>query len=117
MRHPAAVPDDVDDSKAQPRHPLQQVGVRGVLGGIHHHTATDLGDRVVQRAEEIGQATDLRLIGGSDPSRRHQGHESLPVDTGATTIGLSAMYGNTSPATESSLPMGDDVCVTAVIDS
>jgi hypothetical protein len=27
---------------------------------------------------------------------------------------LGALYGDTSPATESSLPMGDDRCVTAV---
>ncbi|HEV3226798.1 MAG TPA: helix-turn-helix domain-containing protein [Acidimicrobiales bacterium] len=36
------------------------------------------------------------------------------VDRGLVKGMLSAMYGETSPATESSLPMGDDVCVTAV---
>jgi len=36
------------------------------------------------------------------------------VDRGLVKGMLAAMYGDTSPATESSLPMGDDVCVTAV---
>src|SRR5947209_2580019 len=36
------------------------------------------------------------------------------VDRGLVKGMLSALYGETSPATESSLPMGDDVCVTAV---
>src|SRR4051812_3654307 len=36
------------------------------------------------------------------------------VDRGLVKGMLSAMYGETSPETESSLPMGDDVCVTAV---
>jgi len=36
------------------------------------------------------------------------------VDRGLVKGMLSALYGDTSPATESSLPMGDDVCVTAV---
>ena len=36
------------------------------------------------------------------------------VDRGLVKGMLAAMYGETSPATESSLPMGDDVCVTAV---
>ena len=36
------------------------------------------------------------------------------VDRGLVKGMLAAMYGETSPATESSLPMGDDVCVTAI---
>src|SRR3954451_20627451 len=36
------------------------------------------------------------------------------IDRGLVKGMLSALYGETSPATESSLPMGDDVCVTAV---
>ena len=36
------------------------------------------------------------------------------VDRGLVKGMLSALYGDTSPATESSLPMGDDVCVTSV---
>ena len=36
------------------------------------------------------------------------------VDRGLVKGMLSALYGETSPATESSLPMGDEVCVTAV---
>jgi predicted ArsR family transcriptional regulator len=36
------------------------------------------------------------------------------VDRGLVKGMLAALYGNTIPATESSLPMGDDVCVTAV---
>jgi predicted ArsR family transcriptional regulator len=36
------------------------------------------------------------------------------VDRGLVKGMLSALYGETSPATESSLPMGDAVCVTAV---
>ncbi len=36
------------------------------------------------------------------------------VDRGLVKGMLSALYGDTSPATESSLPMGDAVCVTAV---
>ena len=39
------------------------------------------------------------------------------VDRGLVKGMLQAMYGETSPETESSLPMGDDVCVTAVVDS
>jgi hypothetical protein len=30
---------------------------------------------------------------------------------------LAALYGDAETATKSSLPMGDDVCVTAVVDS
>ena len=36
------------------------------------------------------------------------------VDRGLVKGMLAALYGDTSPATESSLPMGDDRCVTAV---
>jgi len=36
------------------------------------------------------------------------------VDRGLVKGMLSALYGDTSPETESSRPMGDDVCVTAV---
>jgi predicted ArsR family transcriptional regulator len=36
------------------------------------------------------------------------------VDRGLVKGMLSALYGDTSPETESSKPMGDDVCVTAV---
>jgi predicted ArsR family transcriptional regulator len=36
------------------------------------------------------------------------------VDRGLVKGMLAALYGKTAPATESSLPMGDDVCVTAV---
>jgi hypothetical protein len=36
------------------------------------------------------------------------------VDRGLVKGMLSELYGETSPATESSLPMGDAVCVTAV---
>ena len=39
------------------------------------------------------------------------------VDRGLVKGMLAALYGDTEPATKSSLPMGDDVCVTAVIDS
>ncbi len=36
------------------------------------------------------------------------------VDRGMVKGMLAGLYGATTPATESSLPMGDDVCVTAV---
>jgi predicted ArsR family transcriptional regulator len=36
------------------------------------------------------------------------------VDRGLVKGMLAALYGDTSPATQSSLPMGDDRCVTAV---
>ena len=36
------------------------------------------------------------------------------VDRGLVKGMLAALYGDTSPATQSSLPMGDDICVTAV---
>ncbi len=39
------------------------------------------------------------------------------VDRGMVKGMLSALYGDTSPALESSLPMGDDVCVTGVTAS
>ncbi len=38
------------------------------------------------------------------------------VDRGMVKGMLSALYGDVTPATESSLPMGDDRCITAVVD-
>ena len=38
------------------------------------------------------------------------------VDRGMVKGMLAALYGDVEPATESSLPMGDDRCVTAVVD-
>jgi predicted ArsR family transcriptional regulator len=39
------------------------------------------------------------------------------VDRGLVKGMLAALYGDAEAATKSSLPMGDDVCVTAVVDS
>jgi predicted ArsR family transcriptional regulator len=39
------------------------------------------------------------------------------VDRGLVKGMLAALYGDAETATKSSLPMGDDVCVTAVVDS
>ena len=36
------------------------------------------------------------------------------VDRGMVRGMLAGLYGDTTPATESSLPMGDEVCITAV---
>jgi predicted ArsR family transcriptional regulator len=39
------------------------------------------------------------------------------VDRGLVKGMLAALYGDAETATKSSLPMGDDVCVTSVVDS
>src|SRR5436305_13193596 len=39
------------------------------------------------------------------------------VDRGLVKGMLAALYGDAEAATKSSLPMGDDVCVTSVVDS
>jgi predicted ArsR family transcriptional regulator len=38
------------------------------------------------------------------------------VDRGLVKGMLASLYGETTPATESSLPMGDDICITAVTE-
>jgi predicted ArsR family transcriptional regulator len=65
-------------------------------------------------AEKRGN--ELRIVSEhcpfGDTAIEHPG--ICAVDRGLVKGMLSTMYGETSPATQSSLPMGDDVCVTAV---
>src|SRR4051794_1204851 len=65
-------------------------------------------------AEKSG--TELRIVSGHCPfgGAAIEHPVICAVDRGLVKGMLAALYGDTSPATQSSLPMGDDICVTAV---
>ena len=67
-------------------------------------------------AEQVRGRGELRIVSEHCPfgGAAIEHPVICAVDRGMVKGMLAGLYGATSPATESSLPMGDDVCITAV---